>query len=164
MKKLLPLIFAVMFFSINIYAGTNFSAASGANVDMQVYQSITAKGAAFDTIGAAGDSATLWSYQTFDPGWIYMVKNGIVTGGGSDSVKFLYRVDVYNASKTLVGQVYSSDTVKVATGSLIELPILRKTIGSFYTIKAIATTDNGGVVILNNFNIVRARYFNFDTK
>lgn len=158
MKKFLPIILSIMFLSSGIYAGTQFSAASGTNIEMQVYNAITAKGAAYDTLGAASDSSTLWSLQTFEPGWIYLAKNGIITGGGSDSVKFYYRVDVFNASKTHIGRYYSSDTVTVSTGSTIELPIGRQAIGSYYTIKAVAVTGNGGVVILNNLSIDRARY------
>lgn len=157
MKKFLFVVLTSCFISAT-YAGTQFEAASGTNIDMQVYSGITATGAAYDTIGAASDSSTLWSMKTFEPGWIYLAKNGVITGGGSDSVKFLYRVDVYNSSKTHIGRYYSSDTVTVSTGSTIELPIGRKAIGSYYTIKAVAATGNGGVVILNNMSIDRARY------
>lgn len=158
MKTVQMLILAILALVCLSFAGTQFEAAAGENIEMQSYAKIAAKSGMVDTLGAVSDSVALWSLQTFEPGWIYLVKNGIITGDGSDSVKFIYRVDVYNSAKTHIGRYYSSDTVLVATGSTIELPIGRKAIGAYYTINAVADTGNGGHVILNNLSIDRARY------
>lgn len=158
MKTVQMLILAILALVCLSFAGTQFEAAAGENIEMQVYSKVAPKSGMVDTLGAASDSVALWSLQTFEPGWIYLVKNGLITGGGSDSVKFVYRVDVYNASKTHIGRYFSSDTVSDSTGSTIELPIGRKVIGNYYTIKAVAATGNGGEVILNNLSIDRARY------
>lgn len=164
MKKFILFSFAITVLSSCLFAGTQFSPASGANIDIRPYSAVTPISGMHDTLRAAADSSTLWSMKTFEPGWIYLVRNGVITGGGSDSVKFLYRVDVYNSSKTHIGRYYSSDTVTVSTGSVIELPINRKCTGTYFTITALAATDNGGHVILNNLAIDRARYFKIGSK
>lgn len=162
MKK--NILFSILLLSSCLFAGTNFVPESGTNIELRSYSAITPISGMHDTLGAAGDSSTLFSMKTFEPGWIYFVRNGVITGNGNDSVKYLYIVDVYNSSKTHIGRYYSSDTVKVATGSTIELPIHRKCTGAYFTIKALAAANNGGHVILNNIAIDRARYFNVDNK
>lgn len=159
MKKVLVLLFIVSAFIGQIVAATQFSPASGSNIEWGSYSHvITPDTGLVDTLAGTSDSITLWSMKTFEPGWTYFVKNGIITGGGSDSVKYVYAVDVYDQYKTRIGRYLSSDTVSTYTGNTIELPIGRKVIGSYYTIKAMSVTNNGGVVILNNVSVDRARY------
>lgn len=159
MRKFLPLFFAIAFFAVQAYAATQFSQTAGTNIEWATYESvITPDTGLVDTLAGATDSITLWSMKQFDGGWHYVVKNGIISGGGSDSVVFVYAVDVYDKYKTRIGRYLSDDTVTTYLGSTIELPIGQKAIGVYYTIKAMSSTDNGGVVILNNVSIDRFRY------
>lgn len=165
MKKIIPLLFVLSLFANSVIAGTQFSPAAGTNIEWADYSNkITPDLSLVDTLAGATDSITIWTLQTFEPGWHYVVKSGIITGGGSDSVKFIYAVDVYNSSKTRIGRYFSSDTVTTYTGSTIELPIVQNVAGSYYTIKAMSVTGNGGVVILNNCYIDRFRYVSIDKK
>lgn len=161
MKTVQMLILAILALVCLSFAGTQFEAAAGENIEWQPYAKVVPKTGMIDTLTAV-DSVTLWSNLQFDAGWIYFVKSGLVTGAGNDSVAYRYAVDVYNSNKVMVGRYFSSDTVKDSTGSTIELPIMRKAVGAFYAIKAISVTGNGGDVILNNLSIDRARYVSFN--
>lgn len=163
MKKIIPLLFVLSLLSSSIFAASQFTPASGTNIEWSDYSyKITPDTGLVDTLAGTSDSITIWTLKQFEPGWHYVAKSGIITGGGSDSVKFIYAVDVYNSSKVRIGRYFSTDTVTTYTGSTIELPIFTQVMGSYYTIKAMSVTDNGGVVILNNLYIDRFRYKTID--
>lgn len=154
MRKILPLLFVFAIFSSVVLAG-QFVPSSSDNIVIQPTTIVDA--GLVDTLAGATDSITVFSYKQFEGGWMYLLKTGIITGGGADSVKINIYVDAYDKNKKRIGR-YLADSITSYTGYTCLLPIERSVSAAYYTIKAHAYTGNGGEVILNDWSIDKAKY------
>lgn len=149
----MPFIFVLSILSISVFA-TAFSPATGYSYDWQQNKTIK-EGQYMDTLAGA-DSSTLLSCGTFEPGWTYIFRRGIISGEGSDSIRLQLVVDAYNGAKSFMERVVVDSLTAIASEQIV-LPIYQTLFGSFFTIKVKAYADNGGEVILNNLYIDRVR-------
>lgn len=109
-----------------------------------------------DTLQGSSDSVTLLNRVTFSDAYDYILRVGVTTGSGSDSVEGILRIDYFgNAGDTTFIYSTSFDTVSTATGEAILLPINRSGWSKKATVKLMAGARNGGVVIFNNFSVVK---------
>lgn len=112
-----------------------------------------------DTLVAV-DSVTLLNRVALSQDYDYIVRIGATTGSGSDSVEVILRADCFAGSGDTTRIWYTSfDTVTTAIGEEIICPINRTMHGKKYTLKAYGGAKNGGVVILNDWSLLKRKTF-----
>lgn len=112
--------------------------------------------AGWDTLSGADSTTLLASTTSLSEDWEYILRVGVTTGSGSDSVFLIVRADYYNNTTFLYS--VNCDTVATATGEAIILPFNRSGYANKVGLKYVSTSANGGVVALGNTSLLKRKY------
>lgn len=154
MKKFLLFISVLLATAVCVHAIAPTAPSVAANKYLVTYLT---KPAGFATLVGV-DSTVIANKIALKAGSAYVLTRGPITGTGSDSVKIEMVVDVYDFNKKFVRRV-AIDSLTASAGEDIAIPFFDTIFGSYFTIKWIGYTGNGGQVILPSVAIYARKLY-----
>lgn len=154
MKKILLFISVLLATAVCVHAIAPTAPSVAANKYLVTYLT---KPAGFATLVGV-DSTVIANKIALKAGSAYVLTRGPITGTGSDSVKIEMVVDVYDFNKKFVRRV-AIDSLTASAGEDIAIPFFDTIFGSYFTIKWIGYTGNGGQVILPSVAIYARKLY-----
>lgn len=154
MKKLLLFMTVVLATAVCVHAIAPTAPSVAANKYIVTYLT---KNAGFDSL-AGVDSTVIANKIALKAGYDYVLTHGPITGDSDDSVKIEMVVDVYDFNKRFVRRV-AIDSLTDSAGGDIAIPFFGTIFGSYFTIKWIGYTGNGGKVMLPSVAIYARKLY-----